>query len=83
MRIVHLNPVSNNNPPTFLQWVINVGNYINSPPGDISHLVVDVYSKEIDNSLPSTGRYNEGQFRVVSDLSQNLPSLWQGFVIKQ
>ena len=57
--------------------------YINSLPGEILHLVFDVYSKDIAYSLPSKGRNDDGQFRHVSDLTQKLPSpsCWKVFYV--
>ena len=52
--------------------MINVCQYINYLPGEVLHIVFDVYSVEIDRSFPSKGREKEGQYRFISNLSQNL-----------
>ena len=66
MRVVRIIPVANLKPPTL--------NNITSLPGDIIHIVFDIYPDEVDFSRPSKGRYDDiGQHRYISS-QQILPS---------
>ena len=86
MKIVRMISPSNMTPSTFETWTVSFYNYINRLPGNVSHIVFDIYSLNKDFAYPSKGRYNPesvGERRYISDLSQQLPftiAAWNNYL---
>ena len=71
MRVVRL--ISIDGSRTFADWAKKVCEYLYNLPGEILHVVFDVYSEDYDCLRPPKGRPVIGKRRFVSELSQLLP----------
>ena len=84
MRIVRIIPITGLKPPTFQTWLNKVLDHIMKLPGNVIHIVFDVYSPLPDLTRPSKTRNSfAGQRRYLSDLSQQLPpskNAWVDFL---
>lgn len=81
MRIVRIIPITGLKPPTFQTWLNKVLDHIMKLPGNVIHIVFDVYSPLPDLTRPSKTRNSfAGQRRYLSDLSQQLPPLKNAWV---
>ena len=86
MRVVRMIPVQDVDPPTFLSWAKNVFSYIHGLPGDVLHIVFDIYSPIHDpTKVISKGRVDRGFERKILSLNQTLPNVdeWQGFLTNE
>ena len=82
MRVVRIISISDMKPPTSIKWANSICSYLYALPGEVLHLVFDVYSQDIASKQPSKGRTNNENFRHISDSSQKLPfaSVWKDFL---
>ena len=76
------NYTNSGKPPSFTAWAKHICEYLSSLPGEILHVVFDVYSDDYDFFQPPKGRPEIGKCRFVPDLSQKLPkpSEWAEFL---
>ena len=82
MRVVRIIPVSDVNPRTFIAWAKRLCEYLMNLPGNILHVVFDMYTDGNDFSQPTKGRPVLATRHHISDLSQSLPrsTEWQEFL---